>query len=274
LEDVFIPAEGLVGGIEGTGLKQANKVFGYTRLMVATFGLAAASSALEKVISYAKERVQFGTTLSEKQGYTHKLLVPNAVRLEGARAYVEEVAKRIDSGEEDLHVEGSIAKYFSTEVGDAMANDAIQALGGYGYIREYEVEKIKRDVKITTIFEGTSEIQQSIISVFRLRTTLHTKGAYYGDMADALSKLGEESGGPVAAEALRILNELLSVSRNIKIMKSQYLMFLLADMMTWAEVSNALCQKAVSKDREKTFSDDFMLAASRLLQERPWKRFI
>jgi len=264
LEDVFIPAEGLIGGIEGTGLKQANKVFGYTRLMVATFGLAAASSALEKVISYAKERVQFGTTLSEKQGYTHKLLVPNAVRLEGARAYVEEVAKRIDSGEEDLHVEGSIAKYFSTEVGDAMANDAIQALGGYGYIREYEVEKIKRDVKITTIFEGTSEIQQSIISVFRLRTTLHTKGAYYGDMADALSKLGEESGGPVAAEALRILNELLSVSRNIKIMKSQYLMFLLADMMTWAEVSNALCQKAVSKDRKKTFSDDFMLAASRL----------
>lgn len=264
LEDVYIPAEDLVGGIEGTGLKQANKVFGYTRLMVATFGLAAGSSALKKVISYAKERVQFGTTLSEKQGYTHKLLVSNAVRIEAARAYVEEVADRIDSGEEDLQVEGSIAKYFATEVGDAMANDGIQALGGYGYIREYEVEKIKRDVKITTIFEGTSEIQQSIISIFRLRKTLHTKGGYYSDMADGLLRLQKESGGPIAAEALRILNELLLISRNIKVTKSQYLMFLLADMMTWAEVSNALCHKAVSKDREKTVSDEFMLAVARL----------
>jgi len=85
LEDVFIPAKDLVGGVEGTGLKEANKVFGYTRLMVATFGLAAGVSSLEKVVAYAKERVQFGTTLVEKQGYTHKLLVPNAVRLEAAR---------------------------------------------------------------------------------------------------------------------------------------------------------------------------------------------
>lgn len=264
LEDVFVPVENLVGGVEGAGLKEANKVFGYTRLMVATFGLAAGVSSLEKVIAYAKERVQFGTTLVEKQGYTHKLLVPNAVRLEAARAYIEEVAERIDSGEEDLQVEGSIAKYFATEVGDAMANDGIQALGGYGYIRDYEVEKIKRDAKIATIFEGTSEIQQSIISIFRLRTTLHTKGEYYRGMAEDLSGLPEETYGPMVARAIELLNEFLLVARRLKVTKSQYFMFLLADMMTWMEVARAICVKAGSEDWGKTPSAEFMSACARL----------
>jgi alkylation response protein AidB-like acyl-CoA dehydrogenase len=264
LEDVFISAKDLVGGVEGAGLKEANKVFGYTRLMVATFGLAAGVSSLEKVVAYAKERVQFGTTLVEKQGYTHKLLVPNAVRLEAARAYIEEVAKRIDSGEEDLQVEGSIAKYFATEVGDAMANDGIQALGGYGYIRDYEVEKIKRDAKIATIFEGTSEIQQSIISIFRLRTTIHTKGEYYRSMAEELSGLLKETNGPIVARAVELLNEFLLVARKIKVTKSQYFMFLLADMMTWVEVAKALCVKTCSKEWVKTHSNEFMLAVARL----------
>ncbi len=264
LEDVYVPAENLVGCVEGDGLKQANRVFGYTRLMVATFGLAAGMSSLEKVISYAKERIQFGKPLTQKQGYTHKLLVPNAVRLEAARAYIEEIATRIDSGEEDLQVEGSIAKYFATEVGDAMANDGIQALGGYGYIREYEVEKIKRDAKIATIFEGTSEIQQSIISIFRLRETLHTKGGFYSSMSDELSSLPEQSGGPMVARTIGLLNELLLVARRLKVTRSQYLMFLLADMMTWVEVAKATCLKASSEKREKADSGEFMLAVARL----------
>jgi alkylation response protein AidB-like acyl-CoA dehydrogenase len=264
LEDVYVPAENLVGCVEGIGLKQANRVFGYTRLMVATFGLAAGMSALEKVISYAKERVQFGTTLVEKQGYTHKFLVAHAVRLEAARAYIEEVAARIDSGEEDLQVEGSIAKYFATEAGDAAANDGIQALGGYGYIREFEVEKIKRDVKITTIFEGTSEIQQNIISVFRLRETVHTKGEFYRHMSRELSGLQAESGSTILAQALELLNEILLLARKLRITKSQYSMFLLADMVTWAEVATAMCLKACSKQWEKTRSDEFMLAVARL----------
>jgi len=264
LEDVYVPVGDLVGGVEGVGLKQANTVFGYTRLMVATFGLAAGVAALERAVNYAKERIQFGTPLTEKQGYTHKLLVPNAVRLEAARAYIEEVARRIDAGEEDLQVEGSIAKYFATEAGDAAANDGIQALGGYGYIREYEVEKIKRDVKITTIFEGTSEIQQSIISLFRLRETVHSKGAYYGGMAEDLAKLPPESGGPVAAQAIGTLNEFLLIARSLKITKSQYRMFLLADMMTWVEVANATCRKACSGIGERTISSECMSAVARL----------
>ncbi len=263
LEDLYIPVENLVGGVEGQGLKQSNEVFGYTRLMVATFGLGGGMAALEKTIAYSKERVQFGTTLAQKQGYTHKLLVPNAVRLEAARAYIEEVADRLDTGDEDLQVEGSIAKYFATEVGDTMANDAIQALGGYGYMREYEVEKIKRDIKITTIFEGTSEIQQSIISMFRMRATVRSKGRYYEDMADALETLPENCGSQLLGAAARVVNAAIQQGRKAKLTKSQYVMFLLADMMTWVEVGKALCHKAASyQGRART--PDFMRAVSRL----------
>ncbi|MBW2708865.1 MAG: acyl-CoA dehydrogenase family protein [Deltaproteobacteria bacterium] len=270
LEDLYVPVEDLVGGVEGQGLKQANEVFGYTRLMVATFGLGCGVAALERTIKYAKERVQFGTTLIEKQGYTHQLLVPHAVQLEAARAHIEEVARRLDTDEKDLQVEGSIAKYFATEAGDAMANDAIQAFGGYGYIREYEVEKIKRDVKILTIYEGTSEIQRSIIAMFRLRSTVRSKGGFYNEIADGLAQLSVETGGPMLADAMRLMNEVIQGARKGKLTKSQYVMFQLADMMTWAEVANALCRKAAADESDPASmkaaarTPVFMKAAARL----------
>jgi len=265
LEDLFVPVEDLIGGVEGRGLKEANKVFGYTRLMVATFGLGGGMAALERAVRYSKERVQFGTTLAEKQGYTHKLLVPHAVQLEAARAYIEEVARRIDAGEEDLQVEGSIAKYFATEAGDATANDAIQAFGGYGYMREYEVEKIKRDVKILTIYEGTSEIQRNIISMFRLRNTVRSKGAFYLDMAEKLEGLPVECGGPMVARGLRVMNDVIIASRKQRVTKNQYVMFLLADMMTWLEVADVLCKKASVYQRNgRPRSPDFIKACARL----------
>lgn len=263
LDDLYVPVENLVGGVEGQGLKQANQVFGYTRLMVATFGLGGGVAALEKIIAYAKERVQFGGPLVEKQGYTHRLLVPNAVQLEAARAYIEKTAERLDSDEKDLQVEGSIAKYFATEAGDAMANNAIQALGGYGYIREFEVEKIKRDIKITTIFEGTSEIQRNIIGIFRLRETVRSKGRFYLDMAEALEKLPEDCGADLLARALRLLNEAVLNVRRFKLTRSQHAMFLIADMMTWCEVGEALCRKAATYGGKER-SPEFMKAAARL----------
>ena len=263
LEDLFVPAENLVGGLEGQGLKQANQVFGYTRLMVATFGLGGGTAALEKAIAYGKERIQFGGPLVEKQGYTHQLLVPHAVQLEAARAYIEKTAVRLDAGEQDLQVEGSISKYFATEVGDAAANDAIQALGGYGYVREFEVEKIKRDIKITTIFEGTSEIQRSIISTFRLRETVRSKGRFYLDMAEALDKLSPDCGAQIVARSIRLLKDVVLNTRKHKLTRSQYVMFLLADMMTWCEVGEALCQKAAAGHSHGR-SPEFLKAVARL----------
>lgn len=263
LDDLFVPADHLIGGVEGQGLKQANQVFGYTRLMVAAFGLGGGMAALEKAIAYGKERIQFGGPLVEKQGYTHQLLVPHAVRLEAARAYIEKIAMRLDSGEQDLQVEGSVSKYFATEAGDAAANDAIQALGGYGYVREFEVEKIKRDVKITTIFEGTSEIQRSIISTFRLRETVRSKGRFYLDMAGRLETLPPECGAQTVARSIRLLNDLVLNTRKHKLTRSQYAMFLLADMMTWCEVGEALCHKA-GTGQGNGRSPEFMKAIARL----------
>lgn len=263
LDDLFIPVENLIGGVEGQGLKQANQVFGYTRLMVATFGLGGGMAALEKAIAYGKERIQFGGPLVKKQGYTHQLLVPHAVRLEAARAHIEKTAMRLDAGEQDLQVEGSISKYFATEAGDAAANDAIQALGGYGYVREFEVEKIKRDIKITTIFEGTSEIQRSIISTFRLRETVRSKGRLYLDMAEALDKLPPDCGAQTVALSIRLLNDLVLNTRKHKLTRLQYVMFLMADMMTWCEVGEALSRKAAA-DRGNGRSPDFMKAVARL----------
>ncbi|MES0446204.1 MAG: acyl-CoA dehydrogenase family protein [Desulfobacterales bacterium] len=247
--DVFVPVENLIGGISGQGMKQANKVFGYTRLMVAAMGLGALEAALEIVIPYAKERIQFGSPLSEKQGYTHKLVVPHAVRLQAAKAYLDEVALRIDSGEEDLHVEGSISKYFATESANKAADDAIQALGGYGYICEFEVEKIKRDVKITCIYEGTSEIQQSIISTFRWKNTRKSKGEFYGSIVSEMEKLDTvvgDAGCRLYGLSAGVLNETIMRVHDNRLIRQQYVMFNLSDMMTHVEVGASLARKAVA----------------------------
>jgi len=247
--DVFVPVENLIGGIPGQGMKLANVVFGYTRLLVAAMALGAGEAAMEVVIPYAKERVQFGSTLSEKQGYTHKLVVPNAVRLEAAAAYIEEIALRLDSGESDLQVEGSIAKYFTTEAANRAAEDGMQALGGYGYIAEYEVEKIKRDVKITCIYEGTSEIQQNIISTFRWKQTRKTKGSYYEEIAtdmDGISADGGDVGSRTLGVAARALNPLIALVHDNRLTRQQYIMFGLADIMTHVEIGAGFARKAAS----------------------------
>jgi len=265
--DVFVPVENLLGGMPGNGPKQANMVFGHTRLMVGAMGLGAGEAALDIVIDYAKKRVQFGSPLSEKQGYTHKLVVPHAVRLEAAAAYMDEQATRLDAGEKDLQVEGSIAKYFATEAGNKAAEDAIQALGGYGYITEYEVEKIKRDVKITCIYEGTSEIQQNIISTFRWRTTVKSKGDYYGAMAqemEALHASMPEIGAATYARAAKTLNETIMFIHNHKLTRQQYIMFCLADMMTHVEVGVSMARKAKCLVREKSSQAKKIVIMSRI----------
>ena len=247
--DAFVPVENLIGGVPGQGLKQANAVFGYTRLMVAAMALGAGEAALEIAVPYAQERIQFKTPLSEKQGYTHKLIVPNVVRLAAAAAYIDEVAERLDAGETDLEVEGAIAKWFASEAGNRAAEDGIQALGGYGYITEYGVEKIKRDVRITTIYEGTSEIQQNIISTFRWKKCRKTKGGFYGAMAAEMEELDKASpgcGGGFYALAARALNHLIVVADRSRLTRQQILMFDLADLMAHVELGVAAARRAAA----------------------------
>jgi len=265
--DVFVPVENLIGGVPGQGLKLANKVFGYTRVMVAGMALGAAEAALAVAIQYARDRIQFGTPLSEKQGYTHKLIVPHAVRLEAVTAYLDEIAYRLDSEDHDLQVEGSIAKYFATEMANKTADDAMQALGGYGYITEFEVEKIKRDVKITCIYEGTSEIQQNIISTFRWKATRKSKGQFYNSIAMEMAELDRlfpDIGARFYGLAANALNRIISLVNDNRLTKKQYIMFALADMMTHVEVGASLVRKAKTLIKEDDAEAQRMKVISRI----------
>ncbi|MGD9212069.1 MAG: acyl-CoA dehydrogenase family protein, partial [Desulfobacteraceae bacterium] len=250
LNDVYVPKENLIGGVPGKGLKQANQVFGYTRLMVAAMALGGAESAMAIAIPYAKERIQFGSPLSEKQAYTHKLIIPNVVKLTAAEAYLDEVSDLLDTTDEDYIVEGSIGKLFTTEAANKAADDAMQALGGYGYIAEFEVEKIKRDVKITCIYEGTSEIQQNIIGTFRWKKSRKSKGTFYGNIADEMLKLPEDIGGRYYGLAANALNKTIDLAHETKRIRQQYILFLLADMMAYVEVGAATARKAAQMANE------------------------
>ena len=244
LQDAVIPAGNIVGEKEGLGLKQANEVFGYTRLMVAAFGLGAGLAALDKAIAYSKQRKQFGTYLCEKQGFTHKLLVPNSVRLAASQAYIEYVADLLDTGTEDRQVEGSVAKLFATEAGNLAADAAVQALGGYGYCVDFEVEKIRRDARILTIYEGTSEIQQNIIGVFRMRENVRSKGRFYAELANEIETV-EEVGGPAVARAARFLSDATNVAFRAKLTHQQHAVFEFATAMTEVETAVALGRAAL-----------------------------
>jgi alkylation response protein AidB-like acyl-CoA dehydrogenase len=223
-------------------------VFGYTRLMVAAFGLGAGWAALDRAIPYSMGRIQGGAPLSEKQGYTHKLIVPNAVLLEAGRAFIEETAERIDGEEGNLNTEGAIAKYLATEAGNLAADASIQALGGYGYTREYMVEKYKRDARITRIYEGTSEIMEMTICRDRWQSHLKTHGQYYHDMARELEDLHKQNGqvgGQVLGYCLHGLAELLEVARKQRLTRHQHILFRLGELIAYAEGSASLARRAV-----------------------------
>lgn len=240
LDNVYVPAENLIGLEEGKGLLQAQAVFGYTRVMVAAFGLGCGLEALEHAIRYSQQRIQGGGPLSEKQGYTHKLLVPNYVRLEGARAFIEYTANKLDSGEHGLQTEGAIAKYGASEWGNKAADDAIQALGGYGFTKDFPVEKIKRDVKITCIYEGTSEVLEMTIYRGRWQEHLKSRGRYYLDMADQLDQLHAKDpkvGAHASALGLRALAAILEECRVHKLTRHQHVTFKLGKLICAAETA-------------------------------------
>jgi alkylation response protein AidB-like acyl-CoA dehydrogenase len=277
LDDVTVPASHLVGGVEGHGLVQAQQVFGYTRLMVAAFGLGGGWAAMDRAIRYSTERVQAGSPLSEKQGYTHKLIVPHVVRLEAARAVVEETATRIDAGEGAggaLNTEGAIAKYLATEAGVAAADAAIQAHGGYGFTRPYLVEKIRRDVRITTIYEGTSEIMEMTIARDRWQQHLKSRGDHYLGLARELAALHATHpaiGGDTAALALECLAGVLEACRVGRLTRNQHVLLRLGELVARAEAAGALVRRAAAsadgrlpEKTDRRFGPETLAAISRV----------
>ncbi len=246
-DNVYVDADRLIGGVEGQGLNQAQAVFGYTRLMVAAFGLGAGWAALDRAIPYSTKRIQAGAPLSEKQGYTHKLIVPHVAHLEASRAFIEETAERIDAGEGSLNTEGAIAKYMATEAGNLAADASIQALGGYGYTHEYMVEKISRDVRITTIYEGTSEIMEMTISRDRWQFHLKTRGQYYHKQAREMEALHAQHaavGADVAALALHALAEIMEKARLARLTRYQHILLRMGEWIAFVESAACFARRA------------------------------
>ncbi len=253
LDDVYVPVDHLVGLVEGQGFVQAQAVFGYTRLMVAAMALGVGSEANETAIRYAQQRILAKGPLSEKMGYMHKLIVPHAVNLEAARCFIDRNSKRLDEINEGLQTEGAIAKYFTTEVADNCADDSIQALGGYGYTKDFSPEKLKRDIKIAKIYEGTSEILQMTIQRDRWQEHLKTKGGFYINMAremDAVHAKNPDVGADSASLCLKGLSAILEVCRTERLTRHQHVTFKIGDLIAKAEVSHSF---VIAASQDKLF---------------------
>ena len=160
--DCNIPKENLLGK-EGAGFIVAMKTFDQSRPGVAAQALGIAQGALDLTVEYVKERKQFGKSIASFQGVQF-MLADMATEIEAARALVYATARMIDSGAKKVSKDSAIAKLFTSDMAMKVTTDCVQLFGGYGYMRDYPIEKYMRDAKITQIYEGTNQIQRSVIA--------------------------------------------------------------------------------------------------------------
>ena len=161
-EDVRVPAENLLGGVEGKGFKMAMKALDGGRIGIAAQCVGIAQGAINEAIKYDKERVQFGKTIASFQNTQFKL-AEMQTKVDAARLMTWRAAVAKDKGEA-YNVYAAMAKLLASDVANEVTRGCVQLLGGYGYAREYTVERFMRDAKITEIYEGTSEVMKMVIS--------------------------------------------------------------------------------------------------------------
>ena len=161
--DCKIPKENLLSK-EGMGFIVTMKTFDISRPGVAAQALGIAQGALDLAVKYSKERQQFGKSISSFQGIQW-MLADMATSVEAARALVYATARMVDAGKTSVAKESAMAKLFASDVAMKVTTDALQIFGGYGYMKDYPIEKYMRDAKITQIYEGTNQIQRNIIAL-------------------------------------------------------------------------------------------------------------
>jgi alkylation response protein AidB-like acyl-CoA dehydrogenase len=166
-DDCAIPADRLIGA-EGTGLGTALTALGHTRVTIAAQAVGIAQGALDYATGYVKERRQFGKAVAEFQGVQF-MLADAAMKLEAARQLTYAAAARSEramagEGDGDLTFFSSACKCFASDMAMEVTTDAVQLLGGYGYVNDYPVERMMRDAKITQIYEGTNQIQRVVLA--------------------------------------------------------------------------------------------------------------
>jgi butyryl-CoA dehydrogenase len=169
-QDCRVPAENLIGGKEGYGFIHTMKTFDRTRPGVAAQALGIAAGALDESIEYAKTRIQFDQPISSFQA-VQLMLADMAIGVEASRALIYEAARAADAGMKNISAIASMAKVLASDTAMKVTTDAVQIFGGYGYMREYPVEKMMRDAKITQIYEGTNQIQRLVIASEMIKGT-------------------------------------------------------------------------------------------------------
>src|SRR6266568_4432383 len=160
--DCEAPVENLLGR-EGEGFKIALRTLDHTRIGIGAQALGIAQGALDLAVSYAKQRVQFNRPIAENQGIQF-MLADMATKVEASRLLVYNAAEMVDRGDTDFGMYSAMAKMYASDRAMEVTNDAIQILGGYGYMKEYPAERMMRDAKITQIYEGTNQIQRMVIA--------------------------------------------------------------------------------------------------------------
>jgi alkylation response protein AidB-like acyl-CoA dehydrogenase len=161
-EDCRVPVENLLGE-EGDGFKFAMKGLDGGRLNIAACSLGTAQRAFDKALTYAGEREQFGNRISDFQAIQFKL-ADMATELQAARLMLYDAARALDDNDPERTKRSAMAKRFVTDTGFNVANEALQIHGGYGYLQDYEVERMVRDLRVHQILEGTNEIMRVIIA--------------------------------------------------------------------------------------------------------------
>ncbi|ARF80099.1 acyl-CoA dehydrogenase family protein [Streptomyces viridifaciens] len=161
-DNVRIPADRMIGA-EGSGFQTAMRTLDHTRVTIAAQAVGIAQGALDYAKGYVRERKQFGKAIAEFQGIQF-MLADMAMKLEAARQMTYVAAAKSQRGDADLTFFGAAAKCFASDVAMEVTTDAVQLLGGYGYTRDYPVERMMRDAKITQIYEGTNQVQRIVMA--------------------------------------------------------------------------------------------------------------
>lgn len=162
-QDCRVPAANLIGGKEGYGFIHTMKTFDRTRPGVGAQALGIAAGALDEALEYARTRIQFDAPIASFQA-VQVMLADMAIQVEASRALIYEAARAADAGMKNTSAIASMAKVLASDTAMKVATDAVQIFGGYGYMKEYPVEKMMRDAKITQIYEGTNQIQRLVIA--------------------------------------------------------------------------------------------------------------
>ncbi len=172
-QDCKVPKENVIGR-EGMGFILAMRTFDRTRPGIGAQGVGVAQGALDAAVAYAREREQFEKKIISFQAIQH-MLADMAIQVEAARALVYAVARYIDSGAKDFSKASAMSKVFPSDVAMKVTVDALQIFGGYGYMRDYPIEKMMRDAKILQIYEGTNQIQRNVIGLELIKEAASSK---------------------------------------------------------------------------------------------------